>query len=77
MQPPVKSNAAIAEEIDYLVEADNLRALLQKTAYKTGECDNLGRFFVRQPVVCRYSPGWVGRFDLIPPGACQLDRYPA
>ena len=41
--PPIKSNAAIAEEVERLIRADGLRTVEECTACKTEACPNRGR----------------------------------
>ena len=41
--PPIKSNAAITEEIERLIRVDGLRTIEERTASKTEGCPNRGR----------------------------------
>ena len=50
--PPIKSNAAIAEEIARMVEVDGLRTVAEQTACRTEHCPNRGRSVAGHP--CEY-----------------------
>ena len=47
--PPIKSNHAIAEEIDRLIETDGLLTPEEQTACKIPDCENFGRTVGRHP----------------------------
>ena len=47
--PPIKSNAAIAEEVARMVETDGLRTLTEQTACRNGTCPNHGRSVTDHP----------------------------
>ena len=47
--PPIKSNASIAEEITRLIGVDGLRSIEERTACKTDGCPNRGRSVADYP----------------------------
>ena len=60
--PPIKSNASIAEEITRLIGVDGLRSIEERTACKTDGCPNRGRSVADHPAstasgACRGAAG--------------------